>query len=136
MRTVQTDYNNLSQDGTPTNSSLPIRKTTTLTDVSPSLVTKTEWDYDTLASGVLYTTSGTTQPIGSLTSVSLASGDSDTFGYDTLTGRLTSYTFNMNGVVAKSGGFAWNANGSLGQLELTDNLTPGNSQTCSRTCSH
>ncbi len=85
----------------------------------------------TLAQNVIYTTSGTTQPIGSLTSVTLGSGDSDAFGYDPLTGRLTSYTFNMNSAVAKTGGLTWNANGSLGTLALTDNVTPANSQTCS-----
>ncbi len=84
-----------------------------------------------IANNVIYTTSGTAQPIGSLTSVSLGSGDSDAFGYDTLTGRLINYTFNMNSSVAKSGGLTWNANGSLGQVALTDNLTPGNTQTCS-----
>lgn len=85
----------------------------------------------TLAKNVIYTTSGTAQPIGSLTSVTWASGDSDTFGYDPLTGRLTGYTFNMNSAVAKAGGLTWNANGSLGQLALIDNVTPANSQTCS-----
>jgi RHS repeat-associated protein len=85
----------------------------------------------TLAHNVIYTTSGTTQPIGSLTSVTLGSGDSDTFGYDPSTGRLKSYTFNMNSTVAKSGALTWNANGSLGTLALIDNLTPVNTQTCS-----
>ncbi|MGB8783962.1 MAG: RHS repeat-associated core domain-containing protein [Terriglobales bacterium] len=85
----------------------------------------------TLANNVIYTTSGTTLPIGSLTSVTLGSGDSDTFGYDPLTGRLTGYTFNMNSAIAKTGGLTWNANGSLGTLTLIDNVTPGNSQTCS-----
>lgn len=47
LRTIQTFYNNLDSYGNPTDSSLPIRKTTTLYDVSPNLVTKTEWDYDT-----------------------------------------------------------------------------------------
>ncbi len=84
-----------------------------------------------LANNVIYTASGSAQPIGSLTSVTLGSGDSDAFGYDTLTGRLTSYTFNMNSAVAKSGALTWNANGSLGTLALTDNVTPANSQTCS-----
>ncbi len=44
-------------NGNPTDSSLPIRKTTTLYDVSPNLVTKTEWDYDT------YNSLGTNVPI-------------------------------------------------------------------------
>ncbi|MBI3475373.1 MAG: RHS repeat-associated core domain-containing protein [Acidobacteria bacterium] len=81
-------------------------------------------------SSVIYTTSGTSQPIGSLTSVTLGSGDSDAFGYDTLTGRLISYTFNMNSSVAKSGGLTWNANGTLGQIALTDNVNTANTQSC------
>src|SRR5437660_813337 len=84
-----------------------------------------------LVNSVIYTTSGTTQPIGSLTSVSLGSGDSDSFGYHTLTGRRTNYTFNMNSGIAKSGALTWNANGSLGQLAITDNLNANNTQTCS-----
>jgi hypothetical protein len=50
----------------------------------------------TLASGVTYTTSGTTEPIGSLTAMAYGSGDSDSFTYDTNTGRLTGYIFNMS----------------------------------------
>jgi RHS repeat-associated protein len=83
-----------------------------------------------LASSVIYTTSGTAQPIGSLTNVTLGSGDSDAFTYDALTGRLTSYTFNMNSAVAKSGALTWNANGTLGQFALTDNLNTSNTETC------
>jgi RHS repeat-associated protein len=84
-----------------------------------------------LASLVTYTTSGTTEPIGTLTGVTYGSGDSDQFSYDTLTGRLTNYAFNMNSLVAKSGALTWNANGSLKQAALTDNLNSGNTQTCS-----
>jgi hypothetical protein len=51
IRTIQTDYNAL-QGGVTTNPSLPIRKTTTLNDASPALVTKVEWDYDTVADNV------------------------------------------------------------------------------------
>jgi len=47
LRTVQTDYNNLDGSGRPTNSSLPIRVTTTLNDSNQ--VSKVEWDYDTFA---------------------------------------------------------------------------------------
>lgn len=45
LRTVHTDYTG---GGTFTNWVLPIRETTTLNDVTPNLVTKTEWDYDTV----------------------------------------------------------------------------------------
>jgi RHS repeat-associated protein len=47
LRTIQTDYNNLDSSGNTTNTSLPIRVTATLNDVSPNLVSKREWDYDT-----------------------------------------------------------------------------------------
>ncbi len=53
LRTVQTDYDGLLSDGSPSNGSRPIRKTTTLADVSPNLVTKIEWDYDTIANNVI-----------------------------------------------------------------------------------
>jgi RHS repeat-associated protein len=43
LRTVQTEYNALDTYGNPTNSSLPIRVTTTLHDSNQ--VTKQEWDY-------------------------------------------------------------------------------------------
>ncbi|MGO9209802.1 MAG: RHS repeat-associated core domain-containing protein, partial [Terriglobales bacterium] len=41
LRTIQTDYIAAGD------AAVPIRKTTTLFDVTPNLVTKTEWDYDT-----------------------------------------------------------------------------------------
>src|SRR5205807_10051319 len=39
-------------------------------------------------------------------------------------------TLDRNGGVAKSGGLAWDANGSLDQLAITDNLNANNTQTC------
>jgi RHS repeat-associated protein len=45
LRTVETDYNNLDSNGNTTSYSLPIRETTTLSDVTPNLIKKTEWDY-------------------------------------------------------------------------------------------
>ena len=52
LRTITTDYDNLLSDGAPTDASRPIRKTTTLDDVSPNFVTKTEWDYGAAADDV------------------------------------------------------------------------------------
>jgi RHS repeat-associated protein len=52
LRTVQTDYNGLDIHGKTTNASLPIRDTTTLNDVTPNLITKTEWDYGTVADNI------------------------------------------------------------------------------------
>jgi RHS repeat-associated protein len=51
LRTVQTDYTQES-NGITTNASLPIRETTSLNDVSPALMTKTEWDYSGVADDV------------------------------------------------------------------------------------
>src|SRR6267378_4011414 len=48
LRTIQTDYDCLDPQGNPMDCSLPIRATTTLSDISPPLVSKTEWDYDTI----------------------------------------------------------------------------------------
>jgi YD repeat-containing protein len=66
------------------------------------------------------------------TSVSLGSSDSDTFGYDTNTGRMTSYQFNV-GSPAKSvaGTLTWNTNGTLNELAITDAFNSNNQQTCS-----
>lgn len=83
------------------------------------------------ATNVVYTTSGTTQPIGSLTQVTLGSADNDTFSYDVNTGRLTQYKFNI-GVTPQSvvGNLTWNANGTLKTLAITDPFNSANAQTC------
>jgi RHS repeat-associated protein len=52
LRTIETDYNNLDSNGNTTDASLPIRETTTLNDISPTLITKTEWDYSGTADDV------------------------------------------------------------------------------------
>ena len=79
--------------------------------------------------GVTYTNSGTTQPIGSLTKVTLGSVDSDSFQYDVNSGRprstsLTSARHNPSREPR------WNTNGTLGSLNITDQLNSANSQTC------
>lgn len=81
--------------------------------------------------GVTYTTSGTSQPIGSLTQVTYGSGDFDTFSYDPKTGLMKGYGFNVgtNGQ-ADIGALTWNSNGTLQQLAITDTLTPSDAQTC------
>jgi RHS repeat-associated protein len=77
-----------------------------------------------------YVTSGTTEPIGALTSVTLGSADSDSFTFDPLTGRQKSYAFSVNGV-NDTGTLTWNANGTLGTLAIVDNLSgTTDSQTC------
>jgi RHS repeat-associated protein len=83
---------------------------------------------------VTYTNSGNSQPIGSLTQVTYGAtsgaGDSDSFSYDLNTSRMNQYTFTVNGqsVIGKP---TWNANGTLQQLQITqDPFNPSNVQTC------
>lgn len=92
-----------------------------------------------LVSSVTYNNGAqTTQPIGALTSLMLGSttsgtGDSDSFSYDLNTGRLTGYTFSMGAspnTKTQTGVLSWNANGSLQQLQITDQINTANSQTC------
>jgi RHS repeat-associated protein len=84
--------------------------------------------------GATYTTSGTTQPLGSLTQLTLGSSDTDNFSYDSNTERMTQYKFNI-GSPAQSvvGNLTWNANGSLGALQITDPFNSANAQTCNFT---
>lgn len=80
--------------------------------------------------GVTYITSGTAEPIGALTNVVLGSSDSDSFTFDPNTGRLKTYSFSVNGVNDK-GTLNWNANGTLNQLMIADNLAgTTDNQTC------
>jgi len=43
--------------------------------------------------GVTYSTSSTTNPLGALTGITFGSADSDSFTYDPNTGRMATYTF-------------------------------------------
>jgi len=82
---------------------------------------------------VTYTTSGTAQPIGSLTGVTYGSSDNDSFTYYTTNGRPKTYKFNINGV-PDTGTLTWNTNGTLKQLVIADNLSGStDSQTCKYT---
>ncbi len=79
--------------------------------------------------GVTYA-AGPSNPIGAITQVVFGSTDSDSFGYDVNTGRMTSYSFSVNGNSDK-GTLTWSANGTLSKLAITDSI-PGtaDSQTC------
>lgn len=88
----------------------------------------------TLLQGATYVASGTTQPIGAITQITLGSNDTDNFTYDPNTGRMTEYKFLINGL-ADTGDLTWNANGSLRQLTITDALPPP-SATDSQTCTY
>jgi RHS repeat-associated protein len=62
-------------------------------------------------------------------SVTLGSGDSDTFTYDPNTLRLNKYQFKI-GTQTVTGTLGWNANWSLGSLGITDPFSTANTQTC------
>jgi RHS repeat-associated protein len=74
-------------------------------------------------SSALYNVSG--QPY----QVNLGSGDSDAFGYDSNTGRMSQYQFNVNGQ-ALVGTLTWNANSTLQKLVISDPFNSADSQTC------
>jgi RHS repeat-associated protein len=66
-----------------------------------------------------------------VTGVTLGSLDNDSYQYDTNTGRMTQYKFNMGtGPQSQTGQLNWNANGTLQQLQITDQINTANSQTC------
>jgi RHS repeat-associated protein len=72
---------------------------------------------------VLY--NATSQPY----QVNFGSSDSDAFGYDPNTGRMTQYQFNVNGN-ALVGSLTWNPNASLQKLVISDAFNATDSQTC------
>lgn len=65
--------------------------------------------------------------------VTFGSGDSDTFNLDPNTGRQTKYVFSVNSA-SDTGQTTWNANGSLGTFQITDNIaSTSDTQTCNYT---
>ena len=83
--------------------------------------------------GVTYSASGTTNPVGALTGVTFGSADSDSFTYDPSTGRMATYTFSVNSQTDE-GTLTWNSNGTLNQLLINDQITgTSDSQTCNYT---
>lgn len=81
--------------------------------------------------GVSYSTSSTTNPLGAIASVTYGSSDSDSFSYDPNTGRQTEYVFTVSGAT-DTGTLNWSSNGTLASLDIADNI-PGtsDSQSCS-----
>ena len=82
--------------------------------------------------GVTYSTSSTTNPLGALTTVTFGSADSDSFSYDPNTGRMATYTFSVN-TKTDAGTLTWNPNGTLTKLVINDQI-PGTAD--SRTCTY
>jgi RHS repeat-associated protein len=72
-------------------------------------------------------------PSYSSTTINLGSGDSDTYGYDANTGRMTSYKYAVGAsgtIKYVNGTLSWSANGTLGSLGITDQFDTGNVQNC------
>ncbi len=67
---------------------------------------------------------------GEVSSLTYGSGDSDSFSYNASTGLPTQYQFAVNGQT-DTGSLGWNANGTLGTLDITDNLNSSDTQNCS-----
>ena len=79
---------------------------------------------------VTYSTSSSPNYLGALTNVTYGSADSESFTYDTNTGRTGSYAFSVNGQ-SDTGTLNWNSNGTLASLGITDNISgTSDSQSC------
>jgi RHS repeat-associated protein len=83
--------------------------------------------------GVTYSTTSNTNPLGALTNLTFGSTDSDSFTYDPNTGRMATYKYTVNTKTDK-GTLTWNTNGTLQKLVINDQI-PGtaDSQTCNYT---
>jgi RHS repeat-associated protein len=64
-----------------------------------------------------------------VTKVTFGSGDGDEFFYDSNTGRMKQYKLWANGS-NEFGNLGWNANGTLGNLGITDAFNSGDNQSC------
>ncbi len=83
------------------------------------------------SSGQNPVTSVSYNPASQPTAVTFGSADNDAFTYDSNTGRMTQYKFNVgSGPQSVIGNLTWNSNGSLGTLAITDPINSANAQTC------
>jgi RHS repeat-associated protein len=64
-----------------------------------------------------------------VTGVTLGSGDSDSYTYDSATDRMTQYSFHVGGS-SLVGKLTWNINGTLGALSIADPFNSTNQQNC------
>lgn len=74
-------------------------------------------------------TSTTYNVASEVTQVKFGSADFDVFGFDANTFRMTQYRFNVNSQNL-TGTLTWNANGTLGKLNITDPFNATNTQQC------
>ena len=70
-------------------------------------------------------------PAGQPTNVWLQDGG-DTFTYDPNSGRMTQWK-STSGATSQTGNLTWNANGTLGQVQVTEGFNTANSKTCGYT---
>jgi YD repeat-containing protein len=112
-------------------------KVKTLQLVSPSLYTMTwgldgEGRWNTLTdttSGKALVAGATFFPAANPAFVTLTGTDKDSFTFDQNTGRMTQYVFTV-GSSSMTGNLAWNPNGTVKQLAITDGFNSGGTQTC------
>jgi RHS repeat-associated protein len=65
------------------------------------------------------------------TGLTFGTADSDAFGFDSNTGRMTQYQFTVGYTPQTvTGQLGWNANGSLASLGITDQFNSANTQSC------
>ena len=116
----------------------------TLQLASPSLYALTwgldgEGRWDTLADGSTNLVTGPTTPgtmfdaAGHTLNVKLTgtTPDQDIYTYDSNTGRMKTFEFEVGNTPANlTGTLTWNANGTLGQLQIADGFNSGGSGTC------
>lgn len=81
------------------------------------------------STGVNPVSATTYNPAARVTDLTFGSGDPVHFAYDTNTGRMTQYKLTINGT-AVSGNPAWNSNGTLQQVPITDPFNASDAQTC------
>jgi RHS repeat-associated protein len=84
------------------------------------------------ASGQNPVTSTSYNVAGQLTAITYGSGDADAFAYHATTGLMESYAFDINGQT-ETGTLNWNADGTLGSLDISDPFDAGDTQDCSFT---
>ena len=87
------------------------------------------WKTVTASSAPNPVTNTTYNTASQITGITFGSSDSDSFTYDSNTGRMTQYKYTLNGS-SEIGNLTWNANGTLKTLAITDPFNSSNAQTC------
>lgn len=81
--------------------------------------------------GVTYDNSGTTEPLGSLLTVALGTGDTQNFTYYLNTGRMHTYSASVGSTpTVISGTLNWSPNGTLLSNTISDGYNSADTQVC------